>query len=179
MKKLFFVLGLFCVQVMATDLTWVQLSADYMYQDISISCSGSTMFNHIYFVAEIENGKAVQAALKGDPNAVFPKSSIEFTESELGGIEFYKDYFGRFWLKELALTERMVAWAIYELGDYLCRPSRPVKSVTPALHRLYFDTKGLGLEVMTAFANPIEFSGVLDNDKAYEAEIEFMQRLVN
>lgn len=175
--KNFILILFFSLNVIAAENVFITLNGQFFYKDKSFVCETSMLFNKIYFVAKVENDQVKQASLNKYKNQSLPNSSISFTEEELKGILLYKDYFGRFWLEELRLSQRLAIWSLENLGDFLCSIPKKIKKLDVPFLTFFFDTESLGLEVIVSRSNEEEFSGILSTDETFEVRLVLEETL--
>ncbi len=177
--KLFFWLfsSIFFLNSYASEKTFITLGGQFRYKDKSFSCETSSLFNKVYFLAEIENDRPIKASLNKYANYSSPSTTLYFNEEELEGVIFYKDFFGKYWLKEIKLSERLAIWTLHNLGDFLCSIPQKIKALNQPFLIFFFDTENLGLEIVVSRSNEEEFKGTLVNDNNFEASLVLEETL--
>ncbi len=130
--------------ILAADVFWLKLTPRFTYKDISMACSTVQFPRDLYLGAQVDNDQVSLAVLQDGTSDVLT-DKIAFLKEELPGLELHVDKFGRFWMKNLTLSARLLGWVFTNAGDSFggCKPSQPLKTVSPAPFVFAFDVEGL------------------------------------
>lgn len=179
-QRLFILLlfGILQQAVKASDVVWLRLTPNFSYKDISIICSTSQFSTTLYFGAEVEGTQAIRAVLK-DSTIESIADKIAFLSEDLSGIEFHQDKFDRLWLKNLTLSARLLVWVFRNAGDPFlsCKPTQPLKTVSPTHFVFTFNVDGLGESVLYSESQLGKFKGQRKDGAAYVATLQLQQKL--
>jgi len=149
---------------------WLKLSSRMTYQmGKSEPCATRFWLGHVYFAADLENGKIVRAAFRSwkFPSVV---EEIFLTPQEIAGFTIGQED-GHWWFKEIKLDSRLLSW----LFDYLnqdwesCHPSR-LATVAPALETFVFEWGGIPYGILVSYSDAHSFGGVRQDRQSYRLE---------
>lgn len=176
MTRFFIAIAVFCsAPLLAADVLWLKLTPRFTYKDLITACSTEHFPTTLYFSAEIENGKVLRAGLKSHTMDVFA-NRIFFLPSELEEIEWHHEVSGRLWLAKLPLSTRLLVWVFQNAGNgfQACKPSRPMKTLSPAQITYVFDVapEESGLATSSQVGR---FAGTLVNGNSFAATLGWSQ----
>ena len=165
--------------LLATQVVWVQFQLNHTYSDSTTNCESARMGSPFYFAMEIENGKATRAAFNSNMRPRGEDSRTVLTHDELKEIEFFLDSQGRYWVKRLPLTSRLIRWILFVTPQWgvpqFCVLPQPLKTTSPGSVLFEFGPEDLE-EFQFAHSRKISLSGARLDGGAFRAKMQLVQR---
>jgi len=180
MSLILLVMSWFCVEAKAVDIFWLRIHTEHSYKDATGQCKGVKPGGELYFASERDGDKLNRVVLSNFPN-VWPYTyiykSIELPKEQLSQVKLYRDKEGRFWLKELPLTERQLRWVLYYTTEHYsyCPLPQLLKTLEPAPITFGFETEGIDEGILRSYSQKENFHGTRSDGLAYEATLRLVQ----
>jgi hypothetical protein len=154
-----------------TETVWLKLSSSFRYQvGKTEACRTKFWRGNAYFAAELREGRAVQAAFR---SWKYPagREEIRFDSDELGGLKFERDTLGRYWLKQLKLTPRLLSWSFFYFNPFMkpCRPDA-LATIWPGTQILDFELDGLPYGIFVSYSTSTTYEGRRTDRQTYRVE---------
>jgi hypothetical protein len=179
MKLIFLLFGFsFLVSGHAEDnLMSVKLTPYFSYKDITTACVNQSLPSQFEFVAKVQATTIVWGQLKESTSDFFAER-IQFQVDELNQLEIFQDEFGRHWIKNLFLSERLLNWVFFRAGKSLnlCEPPQSLASITPQSVRFLFNINQLIESNLSLNSQKINFKGQRKDGSFYQASLRWKQQ---
>jgi len=178
-KTLLAIFAFFGSWVLGTEIVWTHLETNFTYRDIWRICDTNVFPGRVYLAAEVEQNQtewvAKKAALRTSKSDTpyLSGPNIILENAELSGISYERDGEGRFTLKTLPLSRRLLNWVFFNhsTGYFGCLPPKPLKTIDPDGQSYVFETSEAGISSQLG-----TFRGARNDGYAYIIELQFHQK---
>ncbi len=159
----------------AAEIVWLELVGYLSYRDLGTYCYTDPLGGvRLHLSLEIEGNEVTRANLVKSSASSF-KQSFALGGDEAAGIRLHRDPYGRFWVTDLPLSSRAVAWTLARMEDMLCKVPQSVQTVSPSPLLFPFSLEPLTAGGVYLRSPVVKMQGQLVGGRAFSAELRFAQ----
>lgn len=154
----------------------VELDPSFNYQDVDTACSMDE-WRPLFITGQVDGARVTALRIKNANMAYVYET--DFLPEELQGVEVMPDAMGKYYIKTLPLSERLLSWIFFNIDNEgiapqgFCRPPQALATVSPASFTYQFLVDD-GTQFPTAEQ---DFSGEREDGTPYSIRLGFNETI--